>query len=155
MDNEEMRKLLLETDICRIMIREVEAENENRDLVLQIMINLSGDELFQPRLLEFNSIYRISNLLYRKIPKEKLTSDKDNLKKEIDLFAMVHGLLDTKSENVKVKYSLEKYLIDSEENKNLFNNSFDPRITFFLNNFLDPKMPRRAASLPKQQEEYR
>jgi len=131
-----MRKLLLLTDICRIMIREVEAENENRDLVLQIMINLSGDELFQPRLLEFNSIYRISNLLYQKMPKElgsqNSNSDKENLKKEIDLFAMEHGLLDYKSkeENIKVKFSLEKYQIDSEANKELFNRNSNGTIVF-------------------------
>jgi hypothetical protein len=130
MDNEEMRKLLILTDICRIMIREVEADNDNRDLVLQIMINLSGDELFQSRLLEFNSIYRICNLLYQKMPKEInaiSSSDKENLKREIDLFAMEHGLFnnDRAQENIKVKFSMEKYQIDSEANKELFerNNS--------------------------------
>ncbi len=109
-----MRKILIQTDICRIMIREIEAENENRDLVLQIMINLSGDELFQQRLLEFNSIYRICNLLYQKLPKE-INCESSNLKKEVDLFAMEHNLFEPEKENekLKVKFSLEKYLIDS------------------------------------------
>jgi hypothetical protein len=108
------------------MIREVEADNDNRDLVLQIMINLSGDELFQTRLLEFNSIYRISNLLYQKMPKEinsNSNSDKENLQREIDLFAMEHGLYNNEKnqENIKIKFSMEKYQIDSEANKELFN----------------------------------
>ena len=50
LDNELLRKLMIQTDICRIIIREVEADNDNRDLVLQIMINLSGDELFQKKI---------------------------------------------------------------------------------------------------------
>lgn len=128
-----MRKLLILTDICRIMIREVEAENENRDLVLQIMINLSGDELFSSRLLEFNSIYRISNLLYQRLPKEiNSNSDKENLKKEIDLFAMEHGLFnnDRAQENIKVKFSMEKYQIDSEANKELFNRNNSQKNVF-------------------------
>lgn len=124
MDNEEMRKLLLLTDICRIMIREVEAEdNSNRDLILQIMINLSSDELFQPRLIEFNSIYRICSILYKKL---QTNQEKESIKNEIDLFAMEHGLLEEKnktSDNVKVNFQLEKYQIDSEVNKEIFNNS--------------------------------
>ena len=106
---------MVETDICRIFIREVEAENENRDLVLQIMINLSGDELFQNKFLEYNSIYRICNLLYKKINKESINED-SNLKKEVDIFAYQHGLLDPENynENIKIKFSLEKYLIESD-----------------------------------------
>lgn len=123
-----MRKILIQTDICRIMIREVEAEdNENRDLILQIMINLSGDELFQSRLIEFNSIYRICTILYKKLPREA-NMDKENLQKDIDLFALEHGLIDNNKslatkEKIQVKFSLEKYQMDSEINKELFNKS--------------------------------
>jgi len=117
-DNEEMRKILVETDICRIMIREVEADNDNRELVLQIMINLSGDELFQKKFIEFNSIYRICNLLYQKLPKE-LESEKSQLRKEVDLFAFEHGLLDPDNDSgkVKVNFHMEKYLINANTNK--------------------------------------
>lgn len=104
------------------MIREVEADNDNRDLVLQIMINLSGDELFQNKFLEYNSIYRICNLLYQKLAKE-IESEKSDLKKEVDLFALEHGLIEPEKQkdNIKVKFSLEKYFIDSnsiKENNN-------------------------------------
>jgi hypothetical protein len=116
-DNEEMRKNLVETDICRIIIREVEADNDHRELVLQIMINLSGDELFQKKFLEFNSIYRICNLLYQKLPKE-LESEKSQLRKEVDLFAFDHGLLDPDNDSgkVKVNFQMEKYLINPKTN---------------------------------------
>lgn len=117
-DNEEMRKVLVDTDICRVIIREVEADNDNRESVLQIMINLSGDELFQKKFIEFNSIYRICNLLYQMLPKE-LDSDKNQLKKEVDLFAMEHGLIENtekeSSKNLKVNFHMEKYLIDSKK----------------------------------------
>ena len=105
---------MIQTDICRIIIREVEADNDNRDLVLQIMINLSGDELFQKKFLEYNSIYRICNLFYQKLFKDQ-QDDKSNLKKEVDLFVYQHGLLEQQKldENIKVKFSSEKYLIDS------------------------------------------
>jgi len=119
-DNEEMRKILVETDICRVIIREVEAENDNRELVLQIMINLSGDEFFQKKFLEFNSIYRICNLLYQRLPKE-LNNETNELKKEVDLFALEHGLIDPNKNsklNIKVNFQMEKYLIDST-NKNV------------------------------------
>jgi len=127
-DHEEMRKVLVETDICRVVIREVEAENDNRELVLQIMINLSGDELFQKQFLDFNSIYRISNLLYHKLPKE-VDSDTSNNNQssqqhkaadQIDLFALEHGLIspqkDYESSSIpKVNFQMEKYLIDSKK----------------------------------------
>lgn len=120
-DNEEMRKVLVETDICRIIIREVEADNDYRELVLQIMINLSGDELFQKQFLDFNSIYRICNLLYQKLAKE-LDSDKNSqLNKEVDIFSMEHGLIipekDSEGKTLKVNFHMEKYLVDTKKNE--------------------------------------
>ena len=120
-DNEEIRKVLVETDICRIIIREVEADNDNREIVLQIMINLSGDELFQKQFIEFNSIYRICNLLYQKLPKE-LDAHKFQSKPELDLFAMEHGLISPQNNSegnlkFKVNFHMEKYFVDSKKSE--------------------------------------
>jgi hypothetical protein len=68
-DTEDLRKVFHQTDICRIMIRQLEADNINKELILQIMINISSDEYFQHILIDFNVIYRICNLLFEKLDK--------------------------------------------------------------------------------------
>jgi hypothetical protein len=66
-DTEELRKVFHQTDICRVMIRQLESDNINKELILQIMINISSDELFQNTLIDFNVIYRICTLLFNKL----------------------------------------------------------------------------------------
>jgi hypothetical protein len=98
-DTEELRKIFHQTDICRIMIRQLESDNINAELILQIMINISGDEYFQNILIDFNVIYRICNLLFAKL-------DGEASKKESDGFS-TDSLLDFMKQDEKkldVKY---------------------------------------------------
>jgi hypothetical protein len=86
-DNEEMRHIMKRTDICRIMIRQLESENENKELILQIMINLSGEEFFTKKLIDFNVIYRVCTILFNKLDKENICTDNilDEFKDKLDV----------------------------------------------------------------------
>jgi hypothetical protein len=84
-DSEEMRKHFLKTDIAKIMIRQLENEDsEDRELVLQIIINLSSEEEFQKIFLSLNSSFRICKLLFNRIEKE-LKKDKKESEDVFDI----------------------------------------------------------------------
>ena len=80
-ENEAFRFLLLKSDVCRIMIRLLESDIQNSSLILQIIINLSADEIFQKKFIELNTIYRIITLFFQNIdnfkstPKEEKSTD--------------------------------------------------------------------------------
>ncbi len=62
------------------MIRQLENEDsQDRDLVLQIIINLSSEEEFQKIFLSLNSSFRICQILFSRIDKdmkkEKVSED--------------------------------------------------------------------------------
>jgi hypothetical protein len=82
--------MLQKTDICRVMIRQLEGDNENKELLLQIMINISGDEHFAKIFIDFNVIYRISTLLFSRLEKSDVTLEAD------DLFEFAKEKLDVK-----------------------------------------------------------
>jgi len=66
-----MRKYFLKTEIAKIMIRQLENEDsEDRQLILQIIINLSSEEEFQKIFIALNSSFRICNLLFRRVEEE-------------------------------------------------------------------------------------
>ncbi len=88
-DNEEVRSVLKRTDICRVMIRQLEAENENKELILQIMINISGEEHFAKIFVDFNVIYRAVTLLFNKL-ENQINIEEDSL------FSIVKEKLDVK-----------------------------------------------------------
>ncbi len=53
------------------MIRQLENEDsEDRELILQIIINLSSEEEFQIIFIALNSSFRICNLLFRRVEQE-------------------------------------------------------------------------------------
>jgi EAL domain-containing protein (putative c-di-GMP-specific phosphodiesterase class I) len=70
------------------MIRQLEAEDtEDRELILQIIINLSGGDYVQKQFLELNTIFRISQLLLERIGKE-VTKESEN-KNSDDIYDLV------------------------------------------------------------------
>ena len=66
-ESESLKFTLLKSDICKIMIRLLESDDQNNSLILQIIINLTGDEIFQKKFIELNTIYRIITLFFQKI----------------------------------------------------------------------------------------
>jgi hypothetical protein len=79
-ENEGFRFLLLKSDVCRIMIRLLESDNQNSGLILQIIINLSADEIFQKNFIDLNTIYRIITLFFQNIQNFKAISKEENSK---------------------------------------------------------------------------
>jgi hypothetical protein len=79
-ENESYRFLLLKSDVCRIMIRLLESDNQNCGLILQIIINLSADEIFQKKFIDLNTIYRIITLFFQNIQNFKAISKEENSK---------------------------------------------------------------------------
>lgn len=60
------------------MIRQLESEDSTeRELILQIITNLSGEDAFQKIFLELNTIYRICSLTLRKVDEEIKEQDTD------------------------------------------------------------------------------
>jgi hypothetical protein len=62
------------------MIRLLESDNQNSGLILQIIINLSADEIFQKNFIDLNTIYRIITLFFQNIQNFKAISKEENSK---------------------------------------------------------------------------
>lgn len=60
------------------MIRLLESDDQNNSLILQIIINLTGDEIFQKKFIELNTIYRIITLFFQKIVNFKGSKEGNN-----------------------------------------------------------------------------
>ena len=82
---ESFRFLLLKTEICKIMIRQLEADKENNSLILQIIINLSADDAFKRKFVDLNAIYRIITLFFQKIDNFKGSQDNDSKNFEVKM----------------------------------------------------------------------
>jgi hypothetical protein len=111
-DSEQMRGVFLKTDICKIMIRQLEDESSgNRELVLQILINLSSDEMFINTFLNLNSLFRISNLIFQKIdqylPKESTKTLCDPLE-----FIIPQNTTSTNVSNNKIEIAYSNYIFN-------------------------------------------
>jgi hypothetical protein len=89
------------------MIRQLEAEDsEDRDLILQIIINLSGEENFQKTFISLNTIYRMCYLFMQRVEKE-LDSNR------IEGISQFYELRENKNK-IDIKLILEKYVINPE-----------------------------------------
>jgi hypothetical protein len=86
-ENEAFRYTLLKTEICKIMIRLLESDSQNSAIVLQIIINLSADELFQKKFIDLNTIFRIVTLFFDKIENFKQVSKDEILDAKISMLS--------------------------------------------------------------------
>jgi hypothetical protein len=99
-DSEELRKIFLKTEIAKTMIRQLENEDSTeRELVLQIIINLSGEESFQKNFIELNAIHRICHILLSRVEKEIKKEGSESKSDDVfDLTSMISGLNDTRGD---------------------------------------------------------
>lgn len=85
----------------------LETNNTEKDKILEILINLSGFDLFQVNLLELNALFRISFLLFETVKKENEEKSKQT---EQDLTESLELLLLTNktetASNIEVKSSM-------------------------------------------------
>jgi hypothetical protein len=121
-ESEEMHNILLQTEVTKLMVRQLEDEdNEDRELVLQIIINLSGDERFAAQFVTLNTIHRIITLLMNKVSKEI----KENLSDNYSLIS------EDKKNTIEIKMILDRYVIDSQSIKKDITGNF-LEVPYFL-----------------------
>ena len=70
-ESEELTDIFISLELPKLMIRFLENEDiKEKDLVLQILINISGKENYLPHFLKINTFHRIINLAFKLIKKE-------------------------------------------------------------------------------------
>lgn len=114
-DSEELKKVFPQTDIAKTMIRQLENEDsEDRELILQVIINLSGDEKLQKTFISLNSIQRICNLLWQRIEKDSSRKDKKEINDIYDIETMALEGYNFNKNQIDIKMVLEKYIVNPE-----------------------------------------
>ena len=128
-ESEELIQIFISLELPKIMMRLLENEDiKEKDLVLQILINLSGKEDFLPHFLKINTIHRVLNLIFKTIKSEfeEKGKEKNNEKKEIYespddvILESLDKMLgkDLLYENGKifdVKMEFDKYVINADK----------------------------------------
>lgn len=66
-ENEQYRKTLQRTEICKILLRLLEATQINTTLICHAIINLSAEEHFQNKFIDLGTIQRIITMYFDRI----------------------------------------------------------------------------------------
>ena len=127
-ESEELTDIFISLELPKIMIRLLENEDiKEKDLVLQILINISGKEHYLPYFLKINTFHRIINLVFKIIKKEfddknKSSNDEEKTYDSPDeiILESLDKMLgkDLLYENGKifdVKMEFDKYVINSDK----------------------------------------
>ena len=128
-ESEELIQIFISLELPKIMIRLLENEDiKEKDIVLQILINLAGKENYLPHFLKINTIHRVLNLIFKTIKSEfeEKNKEKNNDKKEIYespddvILESLDKMLgkDLLYENGKifdVKMEFDKYVINADK----------------------------------------
>ena len=128
-ESEELIQIFISLELPKIMIRLLENEDiKEKDIVLQILINLAGKENYLPHFLKINTIHRVLNLIFKTIKSEfeEIDKEKNNDKKEIYespddvILESLDKMLgkDLLYENGKifdVKMEFDKYVINADK----------------------------------------
>jgi len=92
------RAMLIKTEICKMLIRLLEADTKLNSIILQIIINLSAEDQFQKQFVELNSINRIISIYSEVVKTFNPKSNKEA------------------STTFEVKKMLDKYILNSNQN---------------------------------------
>ena len=64
-ESEELTDIFISLELPKTMIRLIENEDiKEKDLILQILINISGKEIYIPHFLKINTFHRIINMIF-------------------------------------------------------------------------------------------
>ena len=78
-ESEELTDIFISLELPKIMLRLLENEDiKEKDLVLQILINISGKENYIPHFLKINTFHRMINMIFKIIKKEFDDKNKSN-----------------------------------------------------------------------------
>lgn len=95
-ENEAVHDILLKLDLCKILLALLDKFPEERELIIQNLVNLSGYLVFQNNLIENNAIFRISYLLFEIVNKQ--IADKKKETEEFDISTLDISLLTSKQQ---------------------------------------------------------
>ena len=126
-ESEELTDIFIQLELPKVMIRLLENEDiKEKDLVLQILINISGKESYIPYFLKINTFHRIINLTFKLIRKEFEEKNKSNKEEKVYespdeiILESLDKMLgkDLLYENGKifdVKMEFDKYVINADQ----------------------------------------
>ena len=126
-ESEELTDIFIQLELPKVMIRLLENEDiKEKDLVLQILINISGKESYIPYFLKINTFHRIINLTFKLIKKEFEEKNKSNKEEKVYespdeiILESLDKMLgkDLLYENGKifdVKMEFDKYVINADQ----------------------------------------
>ena len=130
-ESKELTEIFISLELPKLMIRLLENEDINeKDQILQILINISGKENYLPHFLKINTIHRILNLIFKTIKSEFEEKDKEKEKnnKKNEIYESPEDVIlesldkmlgkDLLYENGKifdVKMEFDKYVINADK----------------------------------------
>jgi hypothetical protein len=83
-ESEELTDIFISLELPKVMIRLLENEDiKEKDLILQILINIAGKENYLQYFLKINTFHRIINLIFKTIKKEFESKDSSNTKEKV------------------------------------------------------------------------
>ena len=127
-ESEQLTEIFISLELPKILIRLLENEDiKEKDIILQILINLSLKEIYLESFLKINTFHRIINLIFQIIKKELDTKKKNSNDSEkifetpddieLDKLDKILGkdLLYENGKIFDVKMEFDKYVIDSDK----------------------------------------
>lgn len=127
-ESEELTDIFISLELPKTMIRLIENEDiKEKDLILQILINISGKENYIPHFLKINTFHRIINMIFKIIKKEFEEKNKSSSSNEKTYESPDEVILESLDkmlgkdllyENGRifdVKMEFDKYVINTEK----------------------------------------
>ena len=116
-ESKELTDIFIEIELPKIMIRLVENEDiKEKDIIIQILINLSTNEKYLDSFLKLNTFHRILSIVFHLIKTELNKEDKtyDNVD-DLILDSLDNNPLLKNGQEFNVNFEFEKYVINSSK----------------------------------------
>lgn len=127
-ESPELSDIFIEFELPKLLVKLIESDKiENKDVILQILINFSSNEKYIPSFIKINIFHRIITILFNlfklSLPKTEAVDDPNDI-----IISSDKNLVD-KGQIMNVQLQFDKYvlnsnnLIDNKDNKELQNES--------------------------------
>ncbi len=133
-ESKELIDIFIEIELPKNMIRLIENEDiKEKDLILQILINLSTNERYLNSFLKLNTFHRILSIVFRLIKKEFKKEEKnyDNVD-DIILDSLDNNNYLKNGIEFNVNFEFEKYVINSSKINNSQNENESNLNLYFM-----------------------
>ena len=116
-ESKELTDIFIEIELPKIMIRLVENEDiKEKDIIIQILINLSTNEKYLDSFLKLNTFHRILSIVFHLIKTELNKEEKtyDNVD-DLILDSLDNNPILKNGQEFNVNFEFEKYVINSSK----------------------------------------